>query len=208
MRSVLLAALLIGSTSQIFAQSAAPTTPGMREGIQVHGDWVIEVRNPDGRLAERREFKNALLSQGGSVLSQFMGRQLSPGRWIVGLADRIPGAPDPCDGFAGSPSACGIYEVIAAGGVLTGFAPASANLQLSAAPGALRLAGSVTATAAATINEVWTFVGTCAAAIAPATSCQGTAAGSTFPFSTTNAFPPVNVVAGQIIQVVVTFSFS
>ena len=48
MRSVLLAALLIGSTSQIFGQSAG-RAPGMQEGVQVHGDWVIDVRNPTAR---------------------------------------------------------------------------------------------------------------------------------------------------------------
>jgi hypothetical protein len=32
---------------------------GPQEGIKVHGHWVIEVRNPDGKVATRREFENA-----------------------------------------------------------------------------------------------------------------------------------------------------
>jgi hypothetical protein len=62
MRSVLLAALLAAGTSQVFAQNAG-RAPGMQEGVKVHGDWVIEVRNPDGKLAHRREFKNALMGR-------------------------------------------------------------------------------------------------------------------------------------------------
>jgi hypothetical protein len=31
---------------------------GTSEGIQIHGDWIIEVSDPDGTLVERREFKN------------------------------------------------------------------------------------------------------------------------------------------------------
>ena len=37
---------------------------GTSEGIQVHGDWTIEVSDPDGNLVERREFKNALTNEG------------------------------------------------------------------------------------------------------------------------------------------------
>lgn len=33
-----------------------------REGIHVQGDWVIEVRNPDGSVADRREFSNDLVA--------------------------------------------------------------------------------------------------------------------------------------------------
>ena len=33
------------------------------EGIKVHGDWVIEVRNPDGSLATRKQFTNSFEGQ-------------------------------------------------------------------------------------------------------------------------------------------------
>ena len=33
------------------------------EGIKVHGDWVIEVRNPDGSLATRKQFANSFDGQ-------------------------------------------------------------------------------------------------------------------------------------------------
>ena len=207
--AVLLIAAL--SCAPALAQNPVTSSGGPQEGIKVHGDWVIEVRNPDGGLAERREFKNSLLSQGSNVLALLLGRQASTGHWVVGLSNSVVGAPDPCDGFAGAPASCGIYEVLIAGGggVLVGYAPASSNLQLTLFPGQIRLAGSVTATAAATLNEVSTFIGTCSSGTAPATPCQPVE-GPTHPFSRTspNAFAPVNVVAGQIIQVTVSFTFS
>src|SRR6266540_6947675 len=57
------------------AGAASSDADGFGEGIQVHGDWVIEVRNADGSVAERREFENALHSQGQQFLTNVLGRQ-------------------------------------------------------------------------------------------------------------------------------------
>jgi len=49
------------------------STPGsLSEGIQVHGDWVIKVTNPNGTLAERSEFSNDLTGQGRYLLTRIM----------------------------------------------------------------------------------------------------------------------------------------
>ena len=32
------------------------------QGIHVHGHWVLQVKNPDGTLGERREFENSLVT--------------------------------------------------------------------------------------------------------------------------------------------------
>src|SRR5437879_3747133 len=40
-------------------QVAAAPAGGPQEGIQVHGAWTIDVREPDGTLVEHREFENA-----------------------------------------------------------------------------------------------------------------------------------------------------
>jgi len=37
------------------------------EGIKVHGHWVLELKNPDGKLVERREFNNSLVTGGGAL---------------------------------------------------------------------------------------------------------------------------------------------
>ena len=42
---------------------------GSNEGIQVHGHWTIEVTNPDGSLATRTEFENALTQPGAQSLA-------------------------------------------------------------------------------------------------------------------------------------------
>jgi hypothetical protein len=48
-------------------EAAAPGKPG-NEGIKVHGHWVLQVKNADGTLGERREFDNSLVT-GGLVAS-------------------------------------------------------------------------------------------------------------------------------------------
>jgi hypothetical protein len=45
-------------------ERATPKTKGDSEGIRIHGHWVLEVKNPDGKLVERREFSNALVTDG------------------------------------------------------------------------------------------------------------------------------------------------
>ncbi len=60
---------------------------GMSEGIQVHGDWTIEVSDPDGTLVERRQFKNALTSEGTTLLTMLLtsNLQLDPDDWFIAL---------------------------------------------------------------------------------------------------------------------------
>ena len=74
---------LSGAASGSTVNSAPGGVP--QEGIKVHGHWTIEVTNPDGTLAERREFENALTSSGASTMARFMGRRNSVGGWVVYL---------------------------------------------------------------------------------------------------------------------------
>ncbi len=53
------------------------------EGITVHGHWTIEVRDPDGTLAERREFENELLGGGVGAMVDILGRISTPGDWEI-----------------------------------------------------------------------------------------------------------------------------
>lgn len=46
---------------------------GVQDGIKLHGNWVIEVRNPDGTLVRRSEFKNALVATGQVALADLLG---------------------------------------------------------------------------------------------------------------------------------------
>jgi hypothetical protein len=51
--------------------AGAPASPaeGPSEGITVHGQWVIEVRNPDGTVTARRDFENELQVFGASFFA-------------------------------------------------------------------------------------------------------------------------------------------
>jgi len=46
-------------------ETATPKKPG-HEGIKIHGHWVLEVKNPDGKVVDRREFNNSLVTGGSS----------------------------------------------------------------------------------------------------------------------------------------------
>lgn len=55
------------------APSAGNSSGGApQEGIKVHGRWTIEVINPDGTLAERREFDNALTTEAALALAEIL----------------------------------------------------------------------------------------------------------------------------------------
>src|SRR5215470_17852538 len=56
---------------------------GTQEGIKVHGDWTIVIRNQDGTVASRHEFKNALANF--AILPQILAHGGSVGRWEVDL---------------------------------------------------------------------------------------------------------------------------
>ena len=49
----------------------APATPsgGNHEGVKMHGHWVIDVKNPDGTIAEHRDFENTITGYGQELLA-------------------------------------------------------------------------------------------------------------------------------------------
>lgn len=78
--------------------AAKPPARGRHEGITVHGHWVIEVKNPDGKVASHSEFENALSSgfvfafagsgpmpSGSSLLSALITAQtmVTPVAWAI-----------------------------------------------------------------------------------------------------------------------------
>jgi hypothetical protein len=80
------AAATQATTPKPAAGSTAPK--GQPEGIQVHGHWVIEVKNPDGTVTARREFENAVQPLGQSYLASLLAGNTSPG----GLSILLNGA--------------------------------------------------------------------------------------------------------------------
>ena len=61
--------------------ATAPAKPGV-EGIKVHGHWIIDVRNPDGSLAQHRDFENSLADGGYFLTGAVSGYALIGGYFI------------------------------------------------------------------------------------------------------------------------------
>jgi hypothetical protein len=188
---VLIAAL---SGAQALAQSGAA-----QDGIKVHGDWTLTVRNPDGTVAARHEFKNALaISLGGdSLLAQLLSGGAVAGQWSVELY------PVPIAACHSNNSPCRITENSSIpGGTsrdLTKTVPTSGP-----DAGKLVLRGSVRIPINATINQVVTTLSTCAPTVSPA-SCVSQ---SNEAVTLRSLTPGVPVGQEQLVEVKVVISFS
>lgn len=69
-----------------------PKAGSESEGIRVHGHWVIEVKNPDGKLVSHTEFENGLSPLGGAtLLAGLLTGTVTPGSWYVYLASDSSG---------------------------------------------------------------------------------------------------------------------
>lgn len=58
----------VSSTEQKPAAPVAGEKNGQHEGITVHGHWIIDVKNPDGKVTKHVEFENSIAS-GGIMLT-------------------------------------------------------------------------------------------------------------------------------------------
>jgi len=181
------------ATKEQPAAASENAQPGY-EGIKVHGHWTIEVRNPDGKLVTHREFENALVNSGSSLLGQLIGRAASAGFWNVYING-------PCNGSFGP--TCVIGE------------PASGNsgidffntLSVKVSSASLSLSGTATAHITGSISSVSTGLSACPSSNAPSAPCSPTTEGYT-DFTSATVSPAINVLAGQTIAVTVTISFS
>jgi hypothetical protein len=158
---------------------------GPQEGIKVHGHWVIDVRDPDGKLVSHREFENGLI--GPAVLANVLARQNSVGLWRVMLTDTNIGS---------------TYDLLEPTFIGTGN---SNNLTVTASGAAVVLTGSFVASAADTITAVETDNYLCSPSTPPSTPCS-VSNGNAFTFTTFS--PGISFVAGQTVTVIVTITFS
>lgn len=178
--------------------NAAPASAGQpQEGIKVHGHWTIEVREPDGTLASRREFDNALRPDSGvATLLKILTRSDSVGLWQI----RLSGQQD-------------IFLVESNASVTPG--PDSFKTLTVTAPtsgpnaGKVVLEGTATASVNNQITRVFTDVNLCVPSAAPVSPC--TTVGITRllnPFTDTTLTEAVSATARQQILVTVTIGFS
>lgn len=93
---VLIAAL---SCASALAQSPTTTPVGSssgagQEGVKVHGDWTLTVRNPDGTIAAVHQFKNALSTVTGAdrLLARLLEATTAVSEWAINMGTNPPGA--------------------------------------------------------------------------------------------------------------------
>lgn len=191
-------------------EAAAPAKLG-HEGIKVHGHWVLQVKNADGTLGERREFDNSLADGGRFLVSVLAGYFVS-GDYAIDLSGTA------CSGCyiinsnwpannpfsQGSPTSATLlttYNSTAFGGsvnsiVLAGFIPPPNSGTLS------QVAVLYSACVTSPINAAPATITPAACIAGPA---QQNAGGY---FTSTTLASPLPVNAGQIVMVTVTISFS
>ena len=201
-------------------QASHPAKMG-DEGLKMHGHWVIDVRNPDGTLAEHRDFENSIQFGGQAYLIGLLAGYVVPSDYAIDLVSNSATNP-PCT--ANGTEACFIVRSLSTspGNFACPIGACSANLtytfnQSSGANSSMVLAGSIMANQAGVIGAVATLAGGCPstatqtslATVSPATCNASTAIPlSVIVVTATNLAAPINVVSGQLIQVTVTISFS
>jgi hypothetical protein len=222
------AATVAANSAEKKSETEAPGK-SLDGSIKVHGHWLINVRNPDGTLADHREFENSLaIDQGGDAfLIGLLAGYYVPGDFgieIDGVACHYA-----C-GIVVSPTTWPGLDLCAVGDDAPGHCSTTLTYKAVLAPStgstSFILSGSVLAPDVGTLILVRTLFNACNAVnryrpvapiIAPAgpstvppIDCHGSTATALVGYLTiTGAFTPVQITApGQNIEVTVTITFA
>lgn len=193
---------LTGSQPQSTQPIQASLNPAgaQSEGVQVHGHWTIEVRNPDGSLANRQEFDNALTAAGGLALANVLTRNDTVGPWMIRLSG--PDSPwyesgGPANGLINEPGwGCSSYN----------YCSATLTVTLVPWPPKMVLRGNITASQNGNINRVETMLWLCNNTLSPST-CGHADMAHIFLFTATDLPTLQAVLTDQQILVEVDISF-
>jgi len=173
---------------------------GQQEGIKVHGDWTIVIRNQDGTVASRHEFKNALANF--AILPQILAHGGGVGQWEVDVDGNFPARPcatGPLPSGISIPIACSLFE--------TTGSPTFGSLTVTASATNLTVRGSVQAANAAQLGTVFTKFNLCLPPQTPSATC--TNGGGTVGFTGKDISSlNIQVAPNQTIDVTVVISFS
>jgi hypothetical protein len=180
--------------------AAAPTSPS--EGIAVHGHWTVDVLNPDGSLAEHREFENSFTTAGKEVFTNIIARQSVTGRYSI----VFNGTPtNPCLENNNN-AVCSIAEAVETINSTAYFKNLTVTKSGAAGNAKLVLSGSATIANTTSISGVGTDLGFCNATVSPA-NCANTASNTVYAITWATLSPTIAVQAGQQVQVTVEISF-
>ncbi|MGA3074769.1 MAG: hypothetical protein ABSG56_13855 [Bryobacteraceae bacterium] len=207
--------------------AAAPAKPG-GEGIKVHGHWIIDVKNPDGSLAQHRDFENSL-ADGGQFLTGLASGYITFGGYaivLVGNACPFPTVQTTNNCYIIQNGASHVAEECGENWTCIGGLTLAPNFTGTGTPAySIALSGSGTVPLAGTISAVQTEYANCfssgsfgpptgfstqnpAACITVGTGGSSDNTGGSGIFTGTTLATPLAVTAGQLLQVTVTLSFS
>jgi hypothetical protein len=191
-----------GSSTGTLSTTVTASSGNPSEGVVVHGYWTVDVLNPDGTLAEHREFENAFQAGGSEVLTNILVHKASAGRWYVALY----GDPGPC--YAnGQNDECVSVELKETGNSPNFFKNLDVKKTGYYGSSVLHLSGFVTIVNATSISKVLTRLGFCGETVSPY-DCVSSATYSELSVITSADLSPIIAVqAGQIVQVTVKISF-
>ncbi|MES2393159.1 MAG: hypothetical protein V4555_16065 [Acidobacteriota bacterium] len=194
--------------------SAASESPaGIANGIKVHGHWIIDVKNPDGTIAEHRDFENSLV--GNNQMVELLAGALVVSDYMVFFTGTTPPCAPTTQGYCALTRTSAVYPAAAL--CVNNYYYCVTGLTINYTYGqfpSMVLAGQMTATQAGSINLVGTYMGTCSngtanvATTAPSTCQTDPASGYGYAAFTQTGLTQLNVLSGQIVQVTVTITFS
>lgn len=182
-------------TARAAPSDRANDSGAVSEGIGVRGAWTIVIRNPDGSVASRHEFDNALEPTGELLLLNLVMRDSSMGRWRITLL-APSGGESPC----ALPQHCQINQGVQA------LSQNNANLVLSPTDLGMQMSGSLVANRDGSIGEVDTTGLLCRANVAPG-DCLGNETRSRN-FTSHELDEPISVLRNQQVFVKIVISFS
>jgi hypothetical protein len=212
----LLTGFVIAAPGRLLAQDASESMPieRARPTVAVHGHWTIEVKNPDGSVAEHREFENALMPTGASTLTALLVH--APGTWEMAGAWSVYAQGDACGLQPGATTdigrRCYIQDSRATTGDTNGLVVLSRNLVVALAgstpQNTITLTGTFTPSRSGTLSEVGTSVALCHAQSSLTCAAGTTWSSAQGPFTRKVLSPALVVQANQIIAVAVQLTFT
>lgn len=188
---VRLVAALLGILG-LFQMAPQTHAQARHEGIQLHGHWTVDVRNPDGALAAHREFENELIPNQGRLLSWLLTGIRFANGWSIHLGDSA--------------------NTLCADNCRLSTTVQNPTVYATSLNGFL-LEGSTTALRDGEIAQVETRLNISCDAANPLHNCAG-GGGVGIPAGVSGAITraqlptPIVVVSGQVIQVKVLISMS
>ena len=217
--------------------ASAPRT-GMQDGIKLHGHWTIDVKNPDGTQVQHHEFENQLQYDGTQFLTALLSGYGVAGDYAIYFTNATAQAttspttnvvcPAPASTTTSTFPYCSIVQnVNSQPGIfhclhyvcVPGLTAAPAFGSGTGLPN-FTLMGSIAAPQAGAVVNVYVGFNGCniASTVTPptptspgsitATACEAQTTGSYSGTLSGTTITPITVVAGQIIQITVTFTFS